>query len=105
MGERQRLGNLALACQGCNGAKSSKTAGHDRATCKPVRLFHPRKDRWSDHFSWSKDFLRIEGLSVIGLTTVEALRLNRPGLVNLRRVLILEGVHPPPDEGRRKSTV
>jgi hypothetical protein len=95
---KTRLGNLALACQGCNGAKASRRKGYDRQTGRPVRLFHPRNDRWSDHFAWSKDFLRIEGLTDIGRMTVEALHLNRQGVVNMRRVLILDGVHPPPED-------
>jgi hypothetical protein len=34
----------------------------------------------------------------IGRTTVEALQLNREGLVNIRRALILVGAHPPPED-------
>jgi HNH endonuclease len=101
-GGKTALSNLALACQGCNGAKTSKQTGVNPRTSGPVRLFHPRRDRWSDHFAWSEDYLRIVGLTDIGRATVETLRLNRPGVVNLRRVLILEGVHPPPEDQRRK---
>jgi 5-methylcytosine-specific restriction endonuclease McrA len=92
---KTELDNLALCCQGCNGAKSSKTAGHDRRAGVRMRVFHPRSDRWSDHFAWSTDFLRIEGLTDIGQTTVETLRMNRQGLINMRRSLIRDGVHPP----------
>ena len=94
-GGETELGNLALACQGCNGAKSTKRVSLDRQTGGLVELFHPRNDRWSDHFAWSQDFLRIEGLTDKGRTTVETLRLNRLGVINMRRVLILDGVHPP----------
>jgi hypothetical protein len=87
--------NLALSCQGCNNFKSSKTEGRNRRTGQLVRLFHPRNDRWSDHFAWSSDLLIIDGLTDIGKVTVEVLQLNREGLVNLRRVLILVGAHPP----------
>jgi len=98
-GGKTELDNLALSCQGCNGAKSSKTADHDRRAGVQMRLFHPRNDRWSDHFAWSTDSLRIEGLTDIGRTTVEALRMNRQGLINMRRSLIPDGVHPPPEAG------
>lgn len=37
----------------------------------------------------------IIGISSIGRATVEALKLNRPGLMNLRRVLYTLGEHPP----------
>jgi hypothetical protein len=37
----------------------------------------------------------IIGLTPIGRTTVEALQLNREGVVNLRRVLYAMGEHPP----------
>jgi hypothetical protein len=58
-------------------------------------LYHPRQQRWSDHFSWNEDFAFIIGITKIGRVTVEALQLNREGLVNLRRVLYLVNEHPP----------
>jgi hypothetical protein len=97
-GGETELGNLALACQGCNGAKSTKRLVLDRQTGALVDLFHPREDRWSDHFAWSEDLLTIEGLTSKGRTTVETLRLNRPGVINIRRVLILDGLHPPAED-------
>jgi hypothetical protein len=90
--------NLALSCQGCNNLKATRTATVSPRTGREVRLFHPRKDRWSDHFAWSGDFLMIEGLTEIGRVTVEVLQLNRVGLVNIRRALALAGVHPPAED-------
>jgi hypothetical protein len=89
--------NLALACQGCNNHKYNKTSGRDLATGEYVALYHPRRDRWDDHFSWSVDFTLIIGLTPIGRTTVAELLLNRDGVVNLRRVLYTHGEHPPPN--------
>ena len=89
------LDNLALSCQGCNAHKAAKTATADPATGLPVPLFHPRRQSWSEHFSWSEDFTEIFGLTPTGRATVEALKLNRAGLVNLRCVLYAEGSHPP----------
>ena len=60
-----------------------------------VALFHPRTHRWSDHFAWSADFARIEGKTPLGRATIEVLHFNRPGVVNLRRVLAAGGLHPP----------
>jgi hypothetical protein len=56
-------------------------------------LFNPRSQLWKQHFSWSGDFLQITGRTT-GRATVEALHLNRPELVNLRRALLLIDEHP-----------
>jgi hypothetical protein len=97
------LENLALACQGCNGHKYNKTHSFDPVSGETVALFHPRKQSWRDHFTWNDDCTLIVGLTPTGRATVEALRLNRAGLVNLRRVLYAGGEHPPaelPDANR-----
>ena len=87
--------NLALACQGCNGYKLDRTTAPDPRTGAEATLFHPRKMRWGDHFAWSPDGLRILGLTATGRATVDLLRLNRPGLVALREMLVAAGQHPP----------
>lgn len=89
--------NLALACLGCNGHKHAKTEAPDPVTGKSVPLFHPRQQRWTDHFTWSKDYRLIIGQTPTGRATVEALRLNREGQVELRGLLYAAGVHPPPE--------
>jgi hypothetical protein len=92
--------NLAFACQGCNNHKYIKVESLDPATGLPAPLFHPRLQAWDDHFIWSHDFTQVVGLTASGRATVEALRLNRPGLANLRRVLYEAGEHPPAEESR-----
>ena len=87
--------NLALSCQGCNSHKASRTEAIDPVTGSPVPLFNPRQQRWRDPFAWSEDHLSLVGLTPIGWATVETLRLNREGLVNMRRVLYAAGEHPP----------
>ena len=87
--------NLAQSCQGCNGHKAAKTAASDPVTGLLVPLYHPRRQRWDEHFAWSEDSLQIIGLTPVGRATVEALQLNREGLLNLRRVLYAVGEHPP----------
>lgn len=89
--------NLALACQGCNNHKYTKIQAIDPITEDLVPLFHPRRDRWRDHFIWTYDLTRVVGLTPVGRATVEALQLNRSGLVNLRRALVRCGEHPPAD--------
>ena len=87
--------NLAFACQGCNNHKYVRTSATDPVSGETVPLFHPRRDKWNRHFIWSHDFTRVVGLTPEGRATVEALQLNRLGLVNLRRALFRCGEHPP----------
>jgi hypothetical protein len=89
--------NLALSCQGCNNHKYNRTRVHDPVSGNTVPLFNPRKHLWMEHFAWSADGTLVLGLTHIGRATAEALRLNRVPLVNLRRVLIAAGEHPPDD--------
>jgi len=89
------LDNLALACQGCNNHKYDKTEAYDPARGQLAPLYHPRHDSWDEHFAWSDDFTLLIGLTPTGRATVGALLLNRDGVVNLRRLLYLNGEHPP----------
>jgi HNH endonuclease len=95
LGGETTLDNLALACQGCNNHKYTKTEARDPVSDKGVSLYHPRQQRWHDHFAWSDDFTLLIGLTPVGRATIEALHLNREELVNLRRVLYAMGEHPP----------
>ena len=88
------LDNLAFSCQGCNNRKFTATSACDPLTGEGVPLFHPRKDRWLDHFSWDEDFTQIIPLTPTGRATALRLELNRPGVVNLRRALRAIGEHP-----------
>src|SRR5277367_3014361 len=89
--------NLALSCQGCNNHKYDKIDGIDPAGRDVVALYHPRRDRWRDHFAWSDDFALVVGVSPTGRASIVALRLNRESVVNLRRILGRIGKHPPPE--------
>lgn len=94
-GGKSTLDNLAFACQGCNGYKYNKTEAEDPATGVVVPLYHPRKDAWDEHFTWSEEFTLLIGLTNIGRATISDLDLNRTGVVNFRRVLLLLKEHPP----------
>jgi hypothetical protein len=88
--------NLALACQTCNNHKYNKTHAPDpTAKGEVVPIFHPRKDEWHRHFLWNDDYSLIIGITPTGCATIDALHLNREGVVNLRIVLLLIGKHPP----------
>lgn len=89
------LNNLAYSCGGCNRKKGIRTTGIDPDSGREVPLFHPRRQEWHAHFAWSSDFTRLIGLTATGRATIHTLQLNRPGLVNLRGVLVRARVHPP----------
>lgn len=85
--------NLALSCLQCNCFKGTNAAGYDPETNDLTALYHPREHRWTDHFEFAGSL--ITGRSPIGRTTVDVMRLNLPERVELRRLLMLEGVFPP----------
>ena len=89
------LDNLAWSCDGCNGHKAAATHAYDPQTEAWVPLYHPRRHTWLEHFGWSEDGLRVQGLTPTGRATVRCLRLNRCTVVNLRGALMALGRHPP----------
>jgi hypothetical protein len=88
--------NLWLACPLCNGYKGMQINAIDPASSRRVRLFNPRRQRWSRHFVWSDDGARIVGRTAAGRATVVALQLNNVVAVTVRREWITVGWHPPP---------
>lgn len=87
--------NLAWSCSGCNGHKYTRTTYPDPQTGQKVPLFNPRQQVWANHFFWNEDFTQMIGKTACGLAKIEALKLNRQGIVNLRRLLVEVGLHPP----------
>ena len=71
--------NLAFACYLCNRYKGSDIASIRPGTGELVRLFHPRQDRWTEHFRIAGPV--IEPLTDIGVVTAHVLRLNLPARV------------------------
>jgi hypothetical protein len=88
--------NLALSCQGCNNRKYVSVEAVDPVSGEMAPLFHPRRQRWQDHFAWDEDSSVVVGLTPTGRATIQKLELNREGVVNLRRALHAIGRHPPP---------
>jgi len=88
------VGNLAFACQGCNNRKFVATTHADPVSGEVVALFHARQDVWEEHFAWSADHLELMGLTTVGRASIARMALNRPNVVELRRVLANAGVHP-----------
>jgi len=80
--------NLAWACIFCNLYKGPNLASFDPNSGELTRLFHPRRDRWEEHFRM--DETRIVGLTAIGRTTSWLLEMNSEVLSSLRASLIRE---------------
>lgn len=78
-------GNLALACVSCSLRKGARTAARDPETGTEVPLFHPRQQRWEDHFSSGPDFTLV-GRTPTGRATIAMLRMNRPNAVLVRQM-------------------
>jgi HNH endonuclease len=89
------LDNLCLACVGCNGFKLAHETGIDPNTGEEALLFHPRSQRWDEHFAWSADGVQIMGLTPVGRSTVARLRMNRERMIDARRLWVQAGWHPP----------
>ena len=85
-GGTSAFNNLAYACILCNRYKGSDVASINPKTGEAVRLFHPRQDRWTDHFRLDADF--IEPLTDAGSATVRLLRLNAAERLAERRLLM-----------------
>lgn len=89
--------NLWLACSMCNDHKGNRIAAPDPYTGEIVRLFDPRRQVWSDHFTWSVEGDQIIGKTPTGRATIVAVRLNRVEIVEARRGWVMAGWHPPRD--------
>lgn len=92
-GRGSDLENLVLACPGCNLHKAGKITATDPATGEGVRLFHPLRQPWSEHFRF--EGYKIEGLTAVGRATVEALNLNHSHRQRIREVEEAFGLYPP----------
>ena len=81
--------NLAWACFRCNMSKGPNIAGLDPVDGALTRLFHPRQDKWEDHFEWNTAWLR--GKTAIGRATIAVLEINGADVVAVRGSLLAEG--------------
>jgi len=86
--------NFAWSCGGCNGPKRACVAAPDPLSGEVVPLFHPRQQRWNDHFSWSADGLTLSGSTPTGRASVQRFQLNRPEVQLLREMLFQLERHP-----------
>ncbi|WP_207681913.1 HNH endonuclease [Desulfonema magnum] len=84
--------NLALSCAICNKHKGSDLASLDPVTGEIVALYHPRRERWSDHFELKEG--RLIPLTPTGRVTIKLLQLNNPYRIQERSLLIRSGIFP-----------
>jgi hypothetical protein len=107
-GSSDNSDNLALACQRCNGYRYNFTTGIDPETGEIMPLFNPCQQKWSDHFIWSADGLKIIGITSTGRATCNHLDLNderhnQGSIVKARRFWVKGGWHPPDEDARLES--
>ncbi|MEN0049121.1 MAG: HNH endonuclease signature motif containing protein [Bacteroidota bacterium] len=85
--------NLALSCFYCNNSK-----GTDVATILQddlyARFYHPRKDRWNDHFQISEHLILSK--TAIGAATIKILGFNNEDRAEERLLLLEAGYFPHP---------
>ena len=84
--------NLCLSCWFCNRHKGSDLTSIDPQTDAITPLFHPRQDRWEDHFRLIG--ADIAGITPQGRTTVRMLHFNDADQLELRAALIALGRYP-----------
>src|SRR5262245_19850370 len=76
--------NWALACRAWNLYKATHISGNDPESHVVARLFHPRADRWDDHFQVVPESGELVGCTPIGRATVIRLGLNSAAQVAAR---------------------
>jgi len=87
--------NLAFSCVLCNKHKGSDLASLDPSTGGIIPLFHPRRDRWTEHFRIVDG--RIEPLTATGRVTARLFQLNHPDRIEERELLLAAGLIQPPE--------
>jgi HNH endonuclease len=86
--------NLALACRSCNGFKASRSSYTDPESGRAERFYHPRQDRWEEHFLVNIESCEILGLTAIGRVTTIGLKMNSRAQLTARQFWIQLGLFP-----------
>ncbi len=92
-GGQTEADNLALSCALCNKRKGSDIVSIDPETGQIAPLYHPRRERWSEHFSLEGS--QIVPLTLTGRVTIRLLQLNHPDRVAERELLLATGQFSP----------
>ena len=93
-GGEDTTANWALACRACNLYKAMHVSGQDPMSEAVVRLFHPRADRWEDHFDVAPESGEMVGRTPIGRATMMRLGPNSAAQVAARRQWMRLGLFP-----------
>jgi len=88
-GGGDNVDNLALSCHRCNLHKGPNLTAVDPVGGELVHLFHPRRDRWAEHFLFRGVW--IQGMTPVGRATVHLLAMNDPRRLELRFELLTHG--------------
>jgi len=91
-GGQTALENLALACVSCSLRKWAKQTAADPDSGEEIPLFNPRTQVWTEHFRWEGE--RVVALTPSGRATVDALAMNRPVILAIRKEEAARGRHP-----------
>lgn len=91
-GGKTELGNLAYTCVVCNQNKGSNLGTFLPNSKRLIRLFNPRKDKWTTHFSI--EYGEIVPKTLIGAATIKVLDLNNIDRIILRQALMDDGRYP-----------
>ncbi|MBK8040862.1 MAG: HNH endonuclease [Verrucomicrobiaceae bacterium] len=78
------LANLAFCCAFCNRHKGADISTLD-ARKRLIPLFHPRRDRWQEHFRFRG--VEIIGVTALGRATAKLLRFNDPARLEEREAM------------------
>lgn len=81
--------NLAWACMFCNLYKGPNLASIDPDTGRLTELFHPRRQKWDEHFRLESS--QLAGRTAVGRTSVWLLEMNSEIMLQLRASLMQEG--------------
>jgi hypothetical protein len=82
----------SYVCSFCNRYKGPNISGIDPSTHAVVRLFHPRRHKWTRHFRWGGPLLI--GRTPIGRATIAVLLINHPEAVAIRQLLLAADLFP-----------
>ncbi len=89
--------NLAYACFVCNRNKGSDIGSLIPASKELVRFYHPRIDRWHEHFQLdTSDGITIVAMSSIGEATARIFGFNSEERLLERQALQVAGRYPMP---------
>jgi hypothetical protein len=84
--------NLCVSCFDCNRYKGSDIGSIDIETDAYTRLYHPRLDKWEDHFEFRD--AEIVPLTAVGRVTEFLLQLNSDERIQKRKMLIAINSYP-----------